>query len=84
MDDNTAMAIVLSVLFGSIGLACIAFAIACALVRRAEERTKQLRLEHEAHPPEQVEFVPKPGGSGWPEYTIKRTTLPREDAEEGE
>lgn len=79
MDENTTMAIVLSALFGAIGLAAIAYWIAWAVVERAKERTKQLKLEHDAHPPQSVEMLRQ--SDDWPEYTVTRTTLPREEGQ---
>lgn len=45
MDQNTAMAIVLGALFGGIALVCAVGLAALAVVERAKERTKQLRIE---------------------------------------
>jgi hypothetical protein len=45
MDDNTSITIALCALFGGITLVCVIRSIAWAVVERAKERTKQLRIE---------------------------------------
>jgi hypothetical protein len=91
MDLNTMNATIMVAFLGAAALIAVASAIAWAMVQRAQERTKQLRLERQpivkpvkldessaAATPGEANTPSQP----WPQYEVKRTTLPREGGED--